>query len=290
MAIVRDLRPMRHFFTHTRLHRSLFALAVVCAAAPACAQMQLPGAVAPTGEGAVVSPEAPKPKRAGPPPPVKVPSDDGLLGRTLVQNGRAGTIQFSRDGKDLKLSKVIFGGEKISRPSETCTVEQPGMPLALVAGGRPDGVTRYSAAIAACPIAFDVLEGAILVSPLEKSCEFAANDCRVDPAGLWGQPANEIGAARAKEIERARAPAETTMRANFRAWIESADKNRDVVRKVSRYQAGFSSQRAEICDHYARESEHGYCSLVLTQARTTALSARIPLPDLPEPEPAKKKR
>ena len=251
--------------------------------------MQLPGAVAPTDEGAVTTPSAPKPKRAaGPPPPAKVPSDDNLLGRTLMQNGRAGTIQFSRDGKDLRLSKMVFGGEKISRPAESCTVEQPGM--ALTAGGRPDGVTHYSAPFPSCPIDFDVLDGAILVSGRAQTCEFTEADCRVDPAGLWGQPASEIGAARSKEIERGRPAAEQTMRNHFRAWIEASDKNRDLIRKVSRYQAGFSSNRAEICDHYARESEHGYCSLVLTQARAVALAARIALPDTPEPEPTGKRR
>ena len=281
---------MRPFSACAHLRQGLVALALAFVATPALAQMQLPGAVAPTGEGTVVTPGVPKPKRTGPPPPVKVPTDDGLLGRTLVQNGRAGAIQFSRDGKDVRISKIVFGGEKISRPAETCTVEQPGMPLALTAGGRPNGVTRYSAPVEACPIEFDVLDGAILVSSREKACEFATADCRVDPAGLWGQPASEIGATRAKEIERSRPGVEQTMRNHFRAWLESADKNRDLIRKISRYQAGFSSTRAEICDRYARESEHGYCSLVLTQAHSTALAARVALPDAPEPEVTTKRR
>ena len=289
VAIVRGLLTLRPFpADRARLRRPLLLLAFTLAAGTAHAQMQLPGAVAPTDEGVVTAPAAPKPKRAGPPPPVKVPSDDGLLGRTLMQNGRAGVMQFSRDGKDLRLSKMVFGGEKISRPAESCTVERPS--VALTADGRPDGVTRYNAPVAACPITFDVLDGAILVAARDQVCEFTEADCRVDPAGLWGQPANEIGAARSKEIERGRPAAEQTMRNHFRAWIEASDKNRDMIRKVSRYQAGFSSSRAEICDHYARESEHGYCSLVLTQARAVALAARIALPDTPEPEPTGKRR
>lgn len=254
-------------------------------ATPALAQMQLPGAVAPTEQGATIRPAGPpKPKHAGPPPPPKTPGDDGLLNRTLEQNGRAGAIQFAMDGKEFRLSKLTFGGEKISRPSELCTVDAPGMPLALTPVAKRNGVNRYAAAVEGCPIEFDVLEGAILVSPVAKACVFQAADCRVDPAGLWGQPAKEIGPARTKEIERARGPAEQTMRNRFRAWIEVAGKDRDMVRRISRYQAGFSSDRAEVCDHYARESEHGYCALTLTQARSIALGVRVALPEMP-PEP-----
>ncbi len=215
---------------------SLTRIAVVCLiATPALGQMQLPGAVAPTEQGATIRPAGPpKPKPKGPPPPPKVPGDDGLLNRTLAQNGRAGAIQFIKDGKDIRLSKVTLGGEKISRPAETCTVEMPDMPLALTPAAKPNGVTRYAAALEGCPIEFDVLEGAILVSPVAKACEFAAADCRVDPAGLWGQPANEIGPARAKEIERARGPAEQAMRNHFRAWNEAVGKDRDMVRRISR--------------------------------------------------------
>lgn len=261
--------------------------------APAFAQVQLPGAVAPTASGTVNKPAGPpKPRRAGPPPPPKVPSDDGLLNRTLTHNGRSGTMQFAKDGKDLRLAKAVLAGEKISRPSETCTVDEPGMPLVLTTSGKPNGVTRYAAALPDCPVEFDVLEGAVLVPPRGKACEIARADCRVDPAGLWGQPANEIGAARTKEIEKSRAPAEQAMRSHFREWIEAATKgkDRDLVRKVSRDQAGFSSRRADTCAPYAREAEHGYCSLVLTQARSAALAARIQLPEEALPEEPKRRR
>lgn len=280
-VVARLLVPFTSFIARRRL--AALALAA-CIASPAFAQMQLPGAVAPTGEGALASPSAPKPKRAGPPPPPKVPGDEGLLNRTLMQNGRAGALQFAKDGKDLRLSRATLAGEKISRPAETCTVEEPGMPLALTPAAKPNGVTRYAAALPGCPIEFDVLEASVLVSPVAKACEFTASDCRVDPAGLWGQPASEIGPARAKEIERARGPAEQTMRNHFRAWIEALGKDHEMVRRVSRYQAGFSSMRAEICDRYAREAEHGYCSLILTQARSTALAVKVALPEEP-PEP-----
>ena len=254
-------------------------------ATQAFAQMQLPGAVAPAEQGTVAKPAgsgAPKP-RPGPPPPPKVPSEDGLVGRTLVHNGRAGTMQFAKDGKDLRLAKVTLSGEKISRPSETCTIDEAGMPITPTGTGKPNGVAHYTAALPDCPIEFDVLDGAVLVSPVAKACEVTASDCRIDPAGLWGQPASEIGAARAKEIERARAPAEAAMRSQYRTWVDAAARDRDLVRKISHDQAGFSSRRADICTHYAREAEHGYCSLVLTQARTAALAGRVKLPDEPAP-------
>ena len=254
----------------------------VALASSATAQMQLPGAVAPAEQGAKVSPaNAPKPKPKGPPPPPKLPSDEALLGRALEQNGRAGAIQFTRDGKEIRVTRLLLPGEKISRPAESCAVEPPGSPFLPVPTGRPSGVARYGVALTDCPFEFDVLDGAILVVSRPKACEFAALDCRVDPAGLWGQPAAEIGEKRAKEIERARGPAEQTMRTSFRTWVESVSKDREMVRQLSRDQAGFSSRRAEICARYARESEHGYCSLTLTRARLSALAARVPPPAEP---------
>jgi hypothetical protein len=254
-------------------------------AAGAQAQMQLPGAVTPSGEGTVTAPTAPKPRRTGPPPPPKVPSDETLLGRTLEYNGRSGLMQFTRDGKDLRLAHLTLPGTKISNAAEACMVEPPGAPFALAPQGRPHGVTNYSVTAGECTIAFDVLDGAVLVAAGANVCTFPANDCKVDPSGLWGQPASEIGVTRTKEIERQRTPAEQTMRANFRAWIEMAGKDRDLVRGISREQAGFSSSRSEVCDNYAREADHGYCALLLTQARSIALAAHItPAPE-PPPEP-----
>lgn len=271
----------------SRLAGPALALAL---AGPAAAQMQLPGAVAPTEAGAVASPTpAAKPKPKGPPPPPKIPSEDTLLNRTIQQNGRAGALQFARDGAELRVSKLTLPGERMSRASEQCAVDAP-TPVALQLNGRPHGLTSYKAAIENCPIEFDVLEGAVLVAARPKACEFPAADCRVDPAGLWGQPASEIGANRAKEIERARNPAEQNARENFRAWIEAVGKDRDLVRRVSREQAGFSSRRAEVCASYAREAEHGYCSLLLTQARGVTLASRTPPPPEEPGEPQTRRR
>jgi hypothetical protein len=273
----------------------MIASALALSALPALAQLQLPGAVTPSGEGAVVTPAGPpKPKRTGPPPPPKVPADDLIVGRTLERNGRAGVMQFAKEGKDIRLSRLTLPGEKISNPAAACSVEVAGAPFTPAVQGRPRGVTRYAITAGDCTIDFDVLEGAVLVPQGSKVCTFASNDCRADPSGLWGQPANEIGAARTKEIEHQRGAIERTMREHFRTWIEAAGKDRDLVRRISREQAGFSSTRSEICDGYAREADHGYCALVLTQARSIALAARVPPPEMPPPEAdpfaAKKKK
>jgi hypothetical protein len=263
--------------------RRLFAPAVAAIAwiSPAAAQMQLPGAFNPTPAGTVSKPQAARPAGAKPgkklpPAPPKVPSGDSLVGRTLMQNGRAGAMEFSKAGADLQLLKLKMAGDQIARSGEACEVDLSSAPVALAAAdGRPAGLLRYKVELPACPFSLDILDGAVVAVREGGACEFKAADCRVDPAGLWGQPANEIGPQRTKDIEAERRRAEQTMRANFKAWVSSAGKDGKLVARIARTQAAFSSRREELCRAYARESQHGYCALVATEARSSAIAARI---------------
>lgn len=243
--------------------------------------MQLPGAFNPTPAGTVSKPTAAhpggsKPARKLPPAPPKVPSSDALIGRSLMQNGRAGAMEFGKAGADLQLLKLKMAGDQISRNGEACEVDLSSAPIALAAlDVRPAGVLRYRVELPACPFSVDILDGAVLTVREGGACEFKAADCRVDPTGLWGQPANEIGPQRTKDIEAERRRAEQTMRANFKAWVSSVGKDGKLVARIARTQAAFSSKREELCRAYAREAQHGYCALVATEARSSAIAARI---------------
>ena len=270
-------------------------LGAAALAAPAHAQLQLPGAFNPAPAGTVAPPadgapvKKPGPKK--PPPTPKVPADETVIGRPLMQNGAAGVIQFARSGKDLQVVKLKLAGDLISRGGERCEVDLSTEPIALAPAEKPAGVTRYQIDLPACPFAIDILNGAVNVVREGGACEFKAADCRVDPAGLWGQPASEIGPKRTKEIERERHRAEQTVREQFKEWIRSAGKDRALVSRIAHEQAAFSSRREELCRSYQRETEHGYCALMFTEARSSAIAAHI-LPPEPPPEerPAAKTR
>lgn len=259
----------------------------------AYAQLQLPGAFAPAPAGTVVGPAETKKRPKGDghaaAPAVRVPGDEAALGRTLALNGRAGALEFRKDGKDLVVAKLKLAGDQISKPGGACEVDVGG-PLALKSQGRPAGANRYAVELPACPFSVDILNGAALAVREGQACEFTAADCRVDPAGMWGQPASEIGPQRSKEIERERYRAEQGLRAQFRAWIASAGKDSALVSRIAREQAAFSSKREELCRTYARETQHGYCALMATEARSLAVAAHIlPPPPAEEETPRRRK-
>ncbi|MFV0279971.1 MAG: hypothetical protein ACK5JM_04315 [Rhodoblastus sp.] len=295
----RKLRPVAARIVAGRIVavRIAAVFGAACAfAAPAHAQLQLPGAFQPAPAGTVApAPDAAKPRKAAPrkpAPPPKPPGEESILGRTLMQKGADGLIEFSRAGKDLQLVKLKIAGDLISRFGERCLVDLSAEPIALTPDEKPLGLARYKVELPACPFSVDILNGAINVVREGGACEFKTADCRVDPTGLWGQPANEIGPKRAKEIERERHRAEQTMRDQFKIWIKSAGKDRALVSRIAREQAAFSSRREEACRSYQRETEHGYCALVFTEGRIAAIAARVLPPAPPEEErpPAKTRK
>jgi hypothetical protein len=281
-----------HCFQSNRPKALCTALAATLFASSALAQLQLPGALGqPAPAGTTAAPPEP-PKEKPKPPILRAPSEDAILGRTLLRNGSTGMLLIERAGKDLRVQKLALTGDQISKPNEHCRVEVSGMPLPLTSEGKPAGLSRYKLALDICPFSFDVLDGAVLASNGGKTCEFKAADCQVDPAGLWGPRPTEIGAERTKELERERAHAETTMRADFRALLAAAGKDKQQIKDVASEQAGFSSEREEKCRTYVGEDVHGFCALRFTQARAIALGARLAgveevKPNLPKPRKPK---
>ena len=274
------------------------AFATAMIAGQARAQMQLPGAVG----GSPANATLPPPAAAGAAhrtaernPVVHAPNDDGLVGVQLARNGAESRITFQRGGdKALQIARLLLAGELISKPGEACRIEIAAEPISLKPLGRPAGMLRYEADLAACPFTFDVLDGAVLAQTPGNVCTFAQADCKVDPTGLWGPRGGSFSATQVKEIERARSKAETTVRGLFRSLIARAGGDKATVKTVAGEQAGFSSDRETLCRDYLREDIHGYCSLRVTDARAIALATRLNGPsktiDGPKRKPKPKPR
>ncbi len=264
-----------------RLVRCLVLLAAM--SGPAAAQMVLPGAVAPTPAGAAVPPTSvgrPAAKlRRRPigteavPAPAKLTPPTALAGQTLFLNGRRSQVAFDLRDKALAVTRLSLSGEQLSNARETCQVEAPGAPFATTDLGHPDGVARVAIAFPACPIVFDVLDGAALATGEPASCEFKEANCRVKPGGLWGPQASALGPDKAKGIEHDRAQADSGVRANFKRLLTTT-KDKPTIVGYAREQAGFSSVREETCRDYAGEDKHGFCASRLTAARAATLRAK----------------
>ena len=252
-----------------------------------------PGTPLPPGE----PPAAEAPRPAAPPRPVvlKAPSEESVVGQDLMLNGLSGSLRLERAGAAVT-ARIGLPGTRVSQPTESCTVPLGGgNPLTLSAEGRPEGVPRYEAAAAECPLRFDVTEGGVLVSSLGPNpvCTFSAADCATTPVGLWGPAAAGL-IPRSSEFDTARGIADKAVRENYKVMTQRA--RREDVRPVVIEQAAFSSDREQLCRTYAREGAHGFCHLRVTETRALALAARLgantaaptaaAAPRRPRPKPA----
>lgn len=264
------------------------ALAWLGLAGIAVAQpMQLPGAQpfnqpgaqqsAPASVGGQSS--APRPRTM---PAIKIPGEDSILGKTLRRNGGFGeaTLEKTGSGYGLKLRAEGFQSSNLVEP---CAISFGDTAVPVTSLGKPAGLPRYKLEAAACPIVFDVLDGAFLVIEPEQPCVIEAAACRIEPRGVWG-PDSRTLAARAKDIEAERKHAEGAVRDGYRAL--SAKANLTEQRTIAREQAGFSSEREQICRDFQREGSHGFCGARITEARAASIRARLGLPE-PKPEAAK---
>ena len=259
----------------------LFAIAL--ASNETRAQLMLPGAAPAEPQGAKVAPARHRSsgssvKEAGAGSKgVKAglePGIDSVAGRPLMLNGKSGLLQISGDDKTATIDKLELAGESVSDPSQRCVVDIVGeKPILATSVGRPDGLMRFEADVPACPIAFDVLDGAVLVPAQITACVFKAADCQTTPGGLWGPDGASLVGDAAK-IVKERAAAEKEMAKIVRA-IEDRAKDSPEAANLARDQNAFAGQRDELCHDYAKESLHGYCALRVTQARTALLQTRL---------------
>jgi hypothetical protein len=237
----------------------------------------LPGAAPAPPEGAT---EVSKPKKPHPASSAKLAKPAAaagvasLVGRPLMLNGKSGLLQISGDDNAITVEKLQLAGEGVSDSSQRCVVDIVGeTPIEATNVGRPEGLERFEAKVPACPISFDVLDGAVLVPTQITACVFKAADCQTTPGGLWGpEGASLVGDA--AKIMKDRAEAERTM-GKLLHIIEDRAEDSTRAADVVRDQNGFAGQREELCRDYVKESVHGYCALRVTEARAALLQTRL---------------
>jgi len=229
-------------------------------------------AAPPVDAPAAEAPRAPAPPKQ--PVVLKAPAEDNVMGQELLRNGLDGNLKLEKAGGAVT-ARLTLPGTKVSAPGESCTVPwNGGAPATLTAEGRPEGLARFEAAGAACPLRFEVVDGGVLVTSLSGSpvCTVAASDCAAAPTGLWGPGAATL-IPRAAEFDTARGVADRAVRENYRLMTQRA-RGQD-VRPIVTEQAAFSSDREQLYRTYAREGAHGFCNLRFTEGRALALATRL---------------
>lgn len=241
-----------------------------------------PSAARPSpGEGGPsAAPSAPYVAPAPKPVVLKVPTEEGVVGRDLKLNGAGGNMRIERSSRGDYTARLTLAGAKVAQATEACTATVGGETgLPLTAQGKPDGVPRYALQAPSCPIQFDILDGGVLVRGPVEACVIEEAGCRADVAGMWGpEPASLL--SRAKDLEQARGAADRAVRENYKALTQRARPGE--VRGIVSEQAAFSSEREQICRSYVREPGHGFCNTRFTEARGLLLVARLGLNTPPQ--------
>lgn len=226
----------------------------------------------PPGDAVAAEPKPVVPRQ---PVVLRSPAEDNVNGQELKLNGLTGALKIERASGGGATATVTLPGTKISQPTESCSVKlNGGAPIALTSSGKPEGVARFEAAAADCPLRFDVLDGSVIATPIggSKICTFSSADCVTTPGGLWGPVAAGL-IPQSGAFDDARGTADRAVRDNFKVMTQRV--GRDGIRPVVQEQAAFSSDREELCRTYAREGAHGYCHLRYTEARALSLAVRL---------------
>jgi len=250
-------------------------LPLAFAAAPSVAQLALPGAAtSPAAKPATAA----KPKKsahaakAAQARAAAAPDIANLAGRPLMLNGSSGLLQISGSGKTVRIDKLKLAGEGVADSSQKCEVDIVGeQPIEAVSVGRPEGLDRYEASVPACPFAFDVLDGAVVVPAQITACVFKAADCRTSPGGVWGPDAGTLDAT---QIAKRRTAAEKALGKALRDLQARAEDNADAANLLNDQNA-FPGQRDDQCRAYVKESAIGFCGAVLTEGRVAFLESRL---------------
>ena len=263
------------FIAVTNMRISLILSALLLFSTPAGAQMILPGAVNAPPQKTVKLPG----QNTGPARPKvvysRIPGEDAVAGRVLMQNGALGSLEFGKTAEGLAISKLTLAGNMISRPGDACQVpviSATPSPLSLI--GKPDGVLRYQNSIPACTFTLDILQGAVIVKSEAEICKFQASDCQVRPNGMWGPRGTSISEEQIKADNSARPQAETALRASYRSLMDRHS-DRAATKAVAAEQAAFSSAREELCRDYALEDKHGFCDTRFTEAKVASVRLRL---------------
>jgi hypothetical protein len=250
------------------------------------AQMALPGAVAaPTPEGEAVAPPpaehaAPRKRSQSsglglairPKPPV----ESAVTGQALSLNGTRGTLLIEKGDGELRVTKLVLPGARISHPNQSCELAMgEDGPIKLKPLGTPLGVQSFELQSSACPLVLDLLGGAFHVGAPPGACTFTQADCRADFEGVWGPGGGSFSDGQIKTFERERAGLERSVQTRFRELLHKFKKKPDLAKALVKDQAAFAAIRSRTCRDYEREEAHGFCALRLTEARDFALQAKL---------------
>ena len=218
--------------------------------------------------------DAAKPRTSAPPVqarPVslRVPTEDGLLGRELKQNGSTGSLKIDREAgrSDLRARMTLVG--RRNQAVDACTIQLDGK---LTPQNRAEGLVRYKLEEAGCSLTIDVLDEAVLVKSNGGTCQFQAANCQGDASGMWGPEPNAL-IARAKDYEATRASADKAVRDNYKVLVQRA--RPEAVRPIVAEQAAFSSDREITCRTYAKEPQHSFCNARYSEGRAITLAQRL---------------
>ncbi|CEJ11327.1 hypothetical protein BN1110_01615 [bacterium YEK0313] len=247
------------------------------------AQLQLPGATAPTPRGGVSPSSAPSHRgggvssasRSSPGPPPRR-GEETLPGRTLRFLGQQGSMVITRGGTPAQPVFTIAAtgvGRRGNDIRSICTPDlNAGQVVTLTPLGRPDGLSRFEASFPGCTMVIDLLSDAAIVSAPGGACRFT-EDCQVDPTGLWGPVDREMPPE--AEVERARGAADRRLNA-ARRTLQQRLRTTPEGRTFLSEQAGFGANRERVCRNYGTtDAGLGYCALKYTEARAAALEARV---------------
>jgi hypothetical protein len=289
MRRLAGIARMRRLAGIARMRRLLAIIAIAAlGAGPVRAQLALPGASLTPPAPAKADGKAPRRRHSRRAETARVEADPAtLVDKPLKLNGRNGELELTRgDDKALKIVKYVMLGEVVSNPTQQCRIDIVAQtPIEAIPQGEPDGLPRYSAAIPACPLSFDVVDGAVLVPAQTDACVFAAADCRASPSGLWGPDAAELD-KEPKAISKLRTIADRSIKESQRA-LERRDK--DAAASLAREGSDFSATRDDVCHDYVAESRLGFCASRLAQTRAALLAKRVAETDASEPKDKERK-
>ncbi len=256
--------------------RILFVLSVLLPfSAPAGAQLILPGAVNAPPQKTVRLPGQNSGVAKNKAIYSRIPGEDAVAGRVLLQNGAQGSLEIGRTAEGLSISKLTLAGNMISRPGDACQVQVVTLSASpLTPMGKPDGVLRYQNTIPACTFTLDILQGAVIIKSEVEICKFQALDCQTRPNGMWGPRGTSILEDQIKADNSARPQAETALRASYRSLMERHS-DRAATKTVAAEQAAFSSAREDLCRDYALEDKHGFCDTRFTEAKVASVRMRL---------------
>jgi hypothetical protein len=228
--------------------------------------MQLPGSVPSTQTG---QQQVPSVTRAA---PVSASKGDELLpGKNLFFLGQAGRMGIGRDPKGLNLTFTAIG-RKGNDIRQICSADFTSSgPVALTSKGRPDGLPRFEATLTSCTIVLDLLNDAVLVTMPGGACRLA-DECVIDPTGLWGPKGDAL--PKEAEIESARSSAEKHVNEARKTVVAQLKKPAEQQAFLSEHVAT-QANRDRLCRFYAGVSGPGYCVLKYTEGYAAKLSMRV---------------